>query len=184
VLQRTIVYGYYFDGYKATVDGGVNQLADGAHTLVVSATDRDNNVTTATSTFQIHTSAPVTTLTSAPTGMQTKLPIDSLGRFTGTTISGNGQADGPTATGAHLKYLKAVVTTPLGQTVVYQFAPSPSNNTITVATSRNWSFGWVAPVDDPRLAVPGNYTVSIVGVDATNNTESATTANTATFMVV
>lgn len=178
-VEQTMVDGYYYTGVKVARDGTLLHLPDGAHSVTVAVKDNDGNLTTKTSNFLIDTSAPVTTLSLVPAAQQVQLPTDSLGRFKGTTVAGDGLL-----VGSEINLIKVVVTNPLGLDKTYDLRYSATNSVIEVVTARKWNFDWVAPVVEPFFMLPGNYTVSFLGANKASSLERPSAANTYSIMVI
>lgn len=173
-LEKTTITSYRYVATKISVPGESMRLADGTHTFVVSIADLDGNVTTVTNTFRLDTTAPTTVLGVVPAGPAVGFPT-SIGTFHATTSDNAG--------GIGLARVRATVTNPVGLVKVFE-SNAPSGFNITKVSAQTWNWNWVAPVLDPHFALPGEYRVTLSGVDLGGAAEKASAANTATLLVV
>lgn len=168
-IDRSLVTATTTPAYKVASS---LSLAEGAHTIAVAVKDLDGNLTTKTFSFFVDTTAPQTILSGRPASPQIGFP-DSIGTYSGVS----------TDAGFGLAKVRAVFTDPLGRKTT--FDSTQKDRWILTKTSANeWAWRFVAPSMDPFFVVPGNYTVSILGVDAAGANEAPNSANTMQVQVV
>ncbi|MFA5889977.1 MAG: hypothetical protein WDA27_03325 [Actinomycetota bacterium] len=178
IAESSIVTAYDRPAERITIAADQIRVGTGIHTLKVRVSDRDGNTTTLTRQFEIDETAPVTQMTGKPDPASPQFGFpDSIGTFSGTTVEG---AD---TTGTSLIRLRAIVVDPLGQVKTYE-TPRATGFPVDKASAKTWNWTFVAPTLDPFFVVPGNYTVSVVGIDAAGNVEPVSPANTATVLVL
>jgi hypothetical protein len=171
VAENTLVGQFRGPGKKIVATA---TLSGGSHTLDVTIKDFDGDTTTVSRTFSVDAAAPVTNITSAPTGIEIGL-VDSPGTYRANVIDPVG--------GLGIDYVTAVVTNPLGQTKRYG-TQAAYGWQITKTNASNWTVAWVAPTLDPHFAVPGTYKVSLLGTDLGGNAEAPSAANTRMVTVI
>lgn len=172
ILDPHLVTALKFPSIKAAAPSGLTILPDGLHTFTVEVADLDGNVGIASTAFIIDTTAPSTTVTSAPEDGHLGFPIAHPGTFMGETIE--------SAIGTALERLDVFVTNPLGQRATYQVQIQPE----MVVDEKTWHWTWHAPTPDPFFFLPGNYTFSFRAADVAQNRESATADNTISVLII
>ncbi|MBK0098620.1 Ig-like domain repeat protein [Erwinia sp. S63] len=152
VYDGTTLLGSTVVGANGTWSFTTPTLADGSHSLTVTATDAAGNTSAASDpiNFTVDTTAPepVTDLTLDNNAGSVVLPIANGGSTNDTTpvLSGKGEAG-------------SIITIRDGDTIL---------GSVTVGSNGNWTF------TSPELA-QGSHTLSITATDAAGNTSAATT---------
>lgn len=170
-MEASLVGQFWGPGKKIVAAA---TLSGGSHTLDVSVTDLEGNTSTASRTFSVDAAAPGTTLTSSPTDVEIGV-VDSPGTYRATVIDPVG--------GTGIDYVTAVVTNPLGLVKRYR-TQAAYGWQIAKNSASNWNVTWIAPTLDAHFAVPGTYTVSILGTDLGGNAERSAPANTTQVLVL
>lgn len=170
-FQKTVVTSYKNVGTKITIPGSALLLADGAHVFTVSIADRDGNVSTVSTSFTTDSTAPSTLVTGSPAG-----PVvgqTGLGTFTATTT------ENPSGVG--IARVKATVRNPLNQVKSWE-SSAPWGFNVNQVSATTWNWNWVAPTADPHFLLPGEYSVTLSGIDLGGAVEGGSAANTVTIL--
>jgi hypothetical protein len=82
-----------------------------------------------------------------------------------------------------LARVKVTVRNPLNQVKSWQ-SNAPWGFNITKISASQWTWNWVAPSGDPHFLLPGEYTITLSGIDAGGATEGGSAANTVTILAL
>lgn len=172
-LTPTLVGTYFVPGIRVSSTGAPITLPDGPHSFSATVRDLDGEPGQISTQFIVDTRPPVTSISSFPASPAIGPPVGSIGTFSAST----------TDVGSSIQRVRALVVNPLAQYKVYD-SLSDKGFTVTKVDAQNWTWSWFPPALDTHLMIPGEYQITLHGVDAGGATETPSAGNTVRILVI